>query len=512
MAQTGYTPIQLYSTPTPGASPAASNLTSGELAINAADGKLFYKDTAGNTQVIANSAYSSGVAIQGSGTSVVGTGTVQFANSNGVTFGLNGSTITASAVSGPSIQGSGTDVVSAGTVQFANSNGVTFGLNGSTMTASVAVSAPNVTFSAGTASIATGSVVFASSNGISFGLTSNTITAGSVLSSYAPVGQYSGYNRNAVAGGFSVVPVAPITLTQSLAFQYAKQVIVLATGSRNITMRYAVTDSTSDFGFTQSTLFVHNISSKNVDTLSSQVSMSMPVSFVGAASMSSATAANTNSYLRTVTQSMSVIYATNTATNGYQFATVSSTFTSATTANSTIITGGTFTFPINATAMSFASGVTGQKMYSMANSAPITLAPNTYWAGVGATISSTNAPGVTVGIGGGGTIPGVFMFAPRFDLYIMTGGTSTGEGLAYAEAIPNIAMNSSAPALSDYGVVYVRTNGASYTQLYNGSVFSFPNAASYASTAFSTSGTYSVAGAPDTWAVPNVYVPRVTYQ
>lgn len=56
MAQTGYTPILIYSSSTGGNSPAAGNLTNStlgsELAINITDGKLFYKDNANAVQVI----------------------------------------------------------------------------------------------------------------------------------------------------------------------------------------------------------------------------------------------------------------------------------------------------------------------------------------------------------------------------------------------------------------------------------------------------------------------------
>lgn len=52
MAQTGYTPIALYFSATPTATPIAANLVDGELAINIADGKLFYKDASGNVQVL----------------------------------------------------------------------------------------------------------------------------------------------------------------------------------------------------------------------------------------------------------------------------------------------------------------------------------------------------------------------------------------------------------------------------------------------------------------------------
>jgi len=45
MPQTNYTAIKLYSSTTPATAPLAAKLVSGELAINIADGKLFYKDT-----------------------------------------------------------------------------------------------------------------------------------------------------------------------------------------------------------------------------------------------------------------------------------------------------------------------------------------------------------------------------------------------------------------------------------------------------------------------------------
>lgn len=56
MAQTGYTPILIYSSSTTTNAPSAGNLTNStlgsELAINITDGKLFYKDNANAVQVI----------------------------------------------------------------------------------------------------------------------------------------------------------------------------------------------------------------------------------------------------------------------------------------------------------------------------------------------------------------------------------------------------------------------------------------------------------------------------
>jgi hypothetical protein len=56
MAQTGYTPISIYYSATTTNVPTAGNLVAGELAINTADGKLFYKDSSGVVQTIATKA------------------------------------------------------------------------------------------------------------------------------------------------------------------------------------------------------------------------------------------------------------------------------------------------------------------------------------------------------------------------------------------------------------------------------------------------------------------------
>lgn len=61
MAQTGFTPIALYYSTTAGVAPTAGNLVAGELAINTADGKLFYKDSSGVVQVLATKSGAAGV-------------------------------------------------------------------------------------------------------------------------------------------------------------------------------------------------------------------------------------------------------------------------------------------------------------------------------------------------------------------------------------------------------------------------------------------------------------------
>lgn len=82
-----------------------------------------------------------GAALKGSGTYTQNTGTVEFANSNGITFGLsNNGTMTAShnGLTSQTVQTQNMVSVegSTGNIDFANANGITFGFNASTITAS----------------------------------------------------------------------------------------------------------------------------------------------------------------------------------------------------------------------------------------------------------------------------------------------------------------------------------------------------------------------------------------
>jgi hypothetical protein len=53
MAQTGYTPAQLYRSTTASAVPSAGNLAAGELAINTTDEKLYFKNASGTVKLLA---------------------------------------------------------------------------------------------------------------------------------------------------------------------------------------------------------------------------------------------------------------------------------------------------------------------------------------------------------------------------------------------------------------------------------------------------------------------------
>ena len=140
MAQTGYTPILIYSSSTGGTLPLAASLTNStlgsELAINITDGKLFYKDNANAVQVIGWKT----VPVSAGGTGLTATpsnGQLPIGNGTGYTL----ATLTAG--SGISVtNGSGSITVGAsgemyGTLATATSNytvaaGVSFVINNKT--------------------------------------------------------------------------------------------------------------------------------------------------------------------------------------------------------------------------------------------------------------------------------------------------------------------------------------------------------------------------------------------
>src|SRR5580692_2077506 len=118
-----------------------------------------------------------------------------FSNSNGVTFGLNASTVTASIPNIPSTAGLISAInVSAGTtssnisaITFSNKNGISFGFDGTNLTGTVATNyqspgaylttamqsnaatISNINISGGTTSSNVSAVTFNNSNGVSFG-------------------------------------------------------------------------------------------------------------------------------------------------------------------------------------------------------------------------------------------------------------------------------------------------------------------------------------------------------
>jgi len=121
MAQSGYTPILIYASGTASNTPSSGNLTSGstgaELAINYADGKLFYKDSGGSVQVIATKVAAGLTAIPVT-TTQGGTGVTTAPTAGSVVWGATTSTLgyTAAGTSGQPLLSGGSGTPTWGTL------------------------------------------------------------------------------------------------------------------------------------------------------------------------------------------------------------------------------------------------------------------------------------------------------------------------------------------------------------------------------------------------------------
>jgi len=117
MAQTGFTPISLYYSNNTGNAPTAGQLVSGELALNAADGKLFYKDNLGVVQFFSANVATSVSTFSGGATGL----TPASATSGPVTLAgtlatTNGGTGLTSFTSGGAVYASSTSALTTGTL------------------------------------------------------------------------------------------------------------------------------------------------------------------------------------------------------------------------------------------------------------------------------------------------------------------------------------------------------------------------------------------------------------
>jgi hypothetical protein len=119
MAQTNFTPIQLYRTSTAAAVPTAGNLAAGELAINLTDERLYFKNAAGVVKLLA-----SNTGALGTVTSVDGSGGTTGLTLTGGPITSSG-TLTLGGTLGVANGGTGTATAfTAGSVVFAGASGV----------------------------------------------------------------------------------------------------------------------------------------------------------------------------------------------------------------------------------------------------------------------------------------------------------------------------------------------------------------------------------------------------
>jgi hypothetical protein len=154
MAQSGHTPIQLYYSTTGAAQPLAADLQLGELALNVADGKLYYKNIANTVQLLVSAG--------------TGGGTVTNVNGSGGTTGLtltggpitNTGTLTIGGTLAVANGGTGQTAYTDGQLLIGNTS--TGGLTKATLTAGANVTITN----------AGGAITIASTGGGTGGVTS----------------------------------------------------------------------------------------------------------------------------------------------------------------------------------------------------------------------------------------------------------------------------------------------------------------------------------------------------
>jgi hypothetical protein len=118
MAQAGYTPISLYYSSTAAAVPLAANLVPGELAINIADGKLYFENSSGVVTLLAQSGAASPVTTISFGTtgltpSTATSGAITVAGTLALANGGTGATTVSGAQTNLQVDPAGTAVAMA---------------------------------------------------------------------------------------------------------------------------------------------------------------------------------------------------------------------------------------------------------------------------------------------------------------------------------------------------------------------------------------------------------------
>ncbi len=238
-----------YTVPTQSTQPVAVSGSNGSFAFSTlslgnSNGLLFYSTNGsivGSYTVPSTAGLLSAINVS-AGTTSTNASAFTFSNSNNVSFGLNGRTVTASASFAQTNQSAIKGLGASNTGNTAGNTGLSTGIDwviaGSqavTISQSTVgggpntlwVNAPNagagnVTFSAGANSAGLASIVFSNSNGVSFGLNGSTITAsaaggggGGIGAGVSTGGNTAGSTGTITTGNLILVGGSNISLSQS---------------------------------------------------------------------------------------------------------------------------------------------------------------------------------------------------------------------------------------------------------------------------------------------------------
>jgi hypothetical protein len=240
MAQTGYTPILIYASGTATNVPSASNLTSGstgaELALNYADGKLYFKNSSGSVTLLANASTVSPVTTFSAGT----TGFTPSTATSGA--------ITLSGTLGAANGGTGVANGSNNTITFTGN--YTLGL---TLSANTAVTLPT----SGTL-LSTAAVVTPSQGGT--GVANNSASTITITGAYASTFVVSGAYSYTLPGATDTLvnlgssqTLTNKTLTNPTVTNYV-ETLYTASGSTSITLSNGTIQEITTSGSTTITL------------------------------------------------------------------------------------------------------------------------------------------------------------------------------------------------------------------------------------------------------------------
>ena len=226
MAQSGYTPIQIYYSTTTTNTPTAGNLANGELAINITDGKLFYKDNTGTVQVLATKGGTSGsftnISATGTitaGSNFIGPGTGLTGTATTLNIGGNAATATlaATVTTNANLTGPITSVGNTTSIASQTGTGSTFVVSTSPSITTPTLTNPTITNYVETLYSATGSTTINLANGTvqkisTSGITTVTLPASVTGKSLTVIVYYSNTGDTITFAGGSLIKWASNTV------------------------------------------------------------------------------------------------------------------------------------------------------------------------------------------------------------------------------------------------------------------------------------------------------------
>ena len=237
MAQANFTPVSLYYSTNAAAVPSAANLTNGELAINIASGRLYYKNSSGTVVVLADqNAAAIAVPVRPSqgGTGVVNndSSTLTISGNFGTTLTVTGSTAVTLPTSGTLATLAGNETLSNKTLSNVTGNNVTL----------TNLTATTVNFNGGTSNGVTHSNVTIVS-GTSNAMTINNSTVNNPQINAYTEGITTGYANTGNAFTINIVASTIVTanLTANCTFTMPSNtagksfILFLKTGAGNYT-------------------------------------------------------------------------------------------------------------------------------------------------------------------------------------------------------------------------------------------------------------------------------------